>query len=83
MKITNFLECENEIALNNKEDALKIASCLLNQGYVVMLSSEEQLTIINYIWRSELGDRNDIVFMSRDTFEECFCSIADLEEDNL
>lgn len=81
MKITDFLEGENEIALDSKEDALKVASCLLSQGYVVMLSREEQLTIINYIWRSEYGDRNDMVFMGRDTFEECFCSIADLEED--
>lgn len=82
MKMTDFLESDHEIALSNREDALKVASCLLNQGYVVMLSSEEQLTIINYIWRSDCGDRNDIVFMGRDTFEEHFCSIADLEEDD-
>lgn len=61
---------ENEIALHSEEAAYKVASELLNHGnYVVMISREEDLWIINYHY-SHLCDRNDVVFMRRDEYEE-------------
>ena len=39
----------NEIALHDKETALKIANILVDEEYVVMISREEDLYIINYL----------------------------------
>ena len=61
---------KNEIALHSAESAFKIAEELLSNGnYVVMISREEQLWIINYLYADNC-DRNDVVFMSREDYEE-------------
>lgn len=62
------------LAISNRDDALKIASMLIDNDYAVMLTTEENLTIINYInccYSSNFA-RNDVVFMHRDDFENCF-----------
>ena len=61
---------ENESALHSAESAFKIAEELLSNGnYVVMISREEQLWIVNYLYADNC-DRNDVVFMSREDYEE-------------
>lgn len=59
----------NEIAFKNRETALEVAKILLDEDYVVMLSSEEDLTILNYEW-AEYGDRNGVVFISLDQYDK-------------
>ena len=59
----------NEISFYNHEMGLRVAKALLDEHYVVMLSYEEDLLIINYEW-SHASDRNDVIFMRRDEFEE-------------
>lgn len=60
----------NEIALHSAESAFKIAEELLSNGnYVVMISREEQLWIVNYLY-SDMCDRNNVVFMDRAEYEE-------------
>lgn len=59
----------NEISFYNHEKGLMVAKALLDEHYVVMLSYEEDLLILNYEW-SPNADRNDIIFMRRDEFEE-------------
>lgn len=63
----------NELAFNNRDAALKVAELLLDNDYVVMLSTEDTLTILNYEW-SEHGDRNDVVFMNIEQY------VQDIEE---
>ncbi len=58
-----------EIAVNDYYDATTIAEILMNNGYVIMMSREEQLYILNVIWSAGC-DRNDVVFMDRGEFEE-------------
>lgn len=58
----------NEIACSCYEDAAELALLLLKNNYVVMISREEELYIVNYEW-SCYCDRNDVIFMNRDTFE--------------
>ena len=58
----------DEIAVHNKEVALKIIDLLVDQDYVVMLSREEDLYIINYLY-SQYSDRNDVIFMDREEFD--------------
>lgn len=69
---------ENEIAVHDKEVALKIIDLLVDQAYVVMLSREENLYIINYLY-SQYSDRNDVVFMDREEFDTNYYQITDEE----
>jgi hypothetical protein len=59
----------NEIAVNSLEDALKLVQILINQDYVTMISREENLYIVNYIYSSTCN-RNDVVFQDRGIIEE-------------
>jgi hypothetical protein len=62
---------KNEIAVSDKESAMKIANILVDEEYCVMLSREEDLYIINFEY-SEYSDRNNVVFMNREDFEQKF-----------
>ena len=62
---------ENEIAIRNKEAAMKVISCLVEEKYCVMLSREEDLYIIDFEY-SKYSNRNNVVFMSREDFEQKF-----------
>ena len=61
---------KNEIALHSFEDAVTVAKVLLDNGYVAMISREEQLYIVNYVWSQRGADRNDVAFMDRDELED-------------
>lgn len=66
---------KNEIAFETAEAALSTAKNMMEGGnYVVMLSREEDLWILNYEW-SETCNRNDVVFMSCDDFYDKYCEI--------
>ena len=62
----------NEISLKSYDSALLIQKELIDNGYVVMLSREENLWIINYIWDfiRDAADRNAVVFMNREDYED-------------
>lgn len=60
----------NEIAVNHYADALSLAEILLSNGYVVMISKEEKLYIVNFIWSSSNANRNDVCFQSREVVED-------------
>lgn len=62
---------ENEIAVRNKEAAMKVVSCLVEEEYCIMLSREEDLYIIDFEY-SEYSDRNNVIFMNREDFEQKF-----------
>jgi hypothetical protein len=61
---------KNEIVFKNHKNGLVVAKALLDEDYVVMLSYEEQLLVLNYEWSERGADRNDVVFMRRDEYEE-------------
>lgn len=66
----------HEIAIKNKEKALEVLGILVDEEYCVMFSREEDLYIINYEY-SEYSDRNNVVFMSKDEFEEKFIEMEE------
>lgn len=68
-----------EIAVSNKESALKIVGLLVEEEYCVMLSREENLYVINYEYAPN-ADRNYVTFMPRDEFETKYCEIIEDEE---
>lgn len=61
-----------QLVFKKIEDALVVSELLVKEGYVVMLSREEQFTILNYLRTFPDSDRNSVVFMNRDEFEEEF-----------
>ena len=69
-----------ELVFNTWSDAITVAKTLMQNGYVVMLSCEEELTILDAVW-SNGCDRNDVVFMSRDYFDEHYKLIEEDEPD--
>ena len=64
----------NEIAIQDKESALEIVKILVEEEYCVLLSKEESLYIINYEY-SEYSDRNNVVFMNKEIFEDKYTEI--------
>lgn len=59
---------EQQVTCHLQETALKIAALLVDEGYVVMLSREDNLYVINYIWSPNCS-RSDVVFVSREAYE--------------
>ena len=66
---------EFEIAVNDYYDATTITEILMNNDYVVMISREEQLYILNVVWSADCN-RNDVVFMDRGEFEEKYIEVT-------
>ena len=60
----------NEIAVSNFDDAMKMTDILLANDYVVAISQEEKLYIINYVWSPNGANRNDVCFQSREIVED-------------
>lgn len=64
-----YLE-NDELSVNDFKDACTIAEILLKNGNAVMLTTEEDLFIVNWIWcESGYADRNDVVFRDRASVE--------------
>ena len=61
---------DNEIAVKSFANAETLAELLLDEGYVVMISREEKLYIVNYLWSPGNADRNDVCFMDMGEMEE-------------
>lgn len=67
---------EGELVFETPEAAFETVRQMLTKGhYVVMLSREEKFWIVNYIY-SDLCNRNDVLFMSRDDFDEKYCEVS-------
>ena len=72
----------NELAFETAEACFEVAKQMIENGhYVVMISMEEQLWILNYLY-SDLCDRNDVVFMQRDEFEEKYFECGEEDEED-
>lgn len=65
--IEKYLEQEG-IAVKTYKEAAAIAEILAENDYCVMISREDALWIVNWVW-SETGDRNDVIFINRGEYE--------------
>lgn len=82
---------KQQISTYSKDRALQLTELLLECGYVCMLSKEEQLYIINYIETLDYqnfrvnedceADRNYVVFMSKEDFEDKYQEISEVEDE--
>lgn len=65
----NYLPKE-EIAVDNFEDAVTIQKILLKNHNAVMMTQEENLYVLNWIWcDGNQADRNKVIFVSREDYE--------------
>ena len=65
----NYLENEG-VAVHSYEDACALSKILLDNGNAVMITEEEELYIVNWVWcDSGFPDRNDVVFRNRASVE--------------
>lgn len=81
MKKGDKVMMKNELAFKDRNAAFRVADMLIDEDYVVMISKEEDLIIVNYEWSEHNSDRNDVVFMRRDEFEEQYFEVVN-EDDN-
>lgn len=73
----------SELVFETPEAAFAAVKVMLEDGhYVCMVSREEQLWIVNYLY-SDLCDRNDVVFMERYEFYEKYCEIREDDDAGL
>lgn len=58
---------ENDgISVHSYEEACALAKILLDNGNAVMITEEEALYIVNWVWcDSSYPDRNEVVFRNR------------------
>ena len=67
---------ERELVFHSIEAAQSVMNSLVEEGYVCMLSKEENLYIVNFIWTYN-ANRNDVVFMAREDYDEEFVKARD------
>lgn len=68
---------KNELVFKNHDNGFKVAKMLLDEGDVVMLSYEEEFLILNWEWSEHGADRNDVVLMRRDEYDELEDKLCD------
>ena len=79
---------KNELVFDNFEDMAKVLEATTRNGwgteseshYCVMVSREEGLYVLNFLY-SDHCDRNNVVFMDREAYEEEVFSNTLREED--
>jgi len=59
---------KNELAFSEMWDATNVAESLIKNNYVVMLSREENLIILNYVW-AQNSDRRNVAFGDYEEFK--------------
>jgi hypothetical protein len=61
---------QDGIVVHSFEDAVAIQKILIKNGNAVMITQEENLWIVNWVWcDSGYADRNDVIFINRAGYE--------------
>ena len=68
MLLDKYLE-QDALIFNSYGEAAAVQKILLNNGYCTMMSREEDLWLLNWVWTPQLADRNGVIFISRETYE--------------
>jgi hypothetical protein len=68
MPLKKFLEQE-ALAFHSFEEAAAVQKILLENGYCVMMSREEHLWLLNWVWTERFADRNGVIFINRAQYE--------------
>jgi len=66
--IKKYLE-QDALAFHDYESAATVQKILLEQGLCVMMSREENLWMLNWVWTEIPSDRNGVIFINRAGYE--------------
>ena len=68
MLLDKYLE-QDALAFESYEDASAVQKILLENGYCTMMSREEHLWLLNWVWTEQFADRNGVIFVDRAMYE--------------
>ena len=68
MFLDKFLE-QDSLTFESYEDAAAVQKILVENGYCTMMSREEHLWLLNWVWTEEFADRNGVIFVDRVMYE--------------
>lgn len=68
MFIKQFLDSD-ALTFSTFEEAAAVQKILVENGYCVLMSREEHLWLLNWVWTSTPADRNEVIFISREIYE--------------
>ena len=60
---------KEQLVFDSFADADMVADVLLRNGYVVMMSREDQLYVLNWLWEDGTANRNDVIFALRSAYD--------------
>ena len=69
MLIKEYLDSES-LVFSTFEEAASVQKILIENGYCVLMSREEHLWVLNWVWTSTPADRNGVIFISREVYEQ-------------
>ena len=68
MFLDKFLE-QDSLTFESYEDAAAVQKILVENGYCTMMSREEHLWLLNWVWTEKFADRNSVIFVDRAMYE--------------
>jgi hypothetical protein len=68
MFLNKFLE-QDSLTFESYEDAAAVQKILIENGYCTMMSREEHLWLLNWVWTEKFADRNGVIFVNRAEYE--------------
>lgn len=66
--LDKYLE-QDCIVCHSYEAAASIQKVLVEEGYAAMITTEEQLWCVNWVWTESFSNRNDVIFVNRGNYE--------------
>ena len=61
---------QEALTFYNYEDAAIVQRKLIEAGYCVLMSREETLWLLNWVWTPTPADRNGVVLFNREEYED-------------
>ena len=68
MFLDKYLE-QDSLTFESYEDAAAVQKILIENGYCTMMSREEHLWLLNWVWTEKFADRNGVIFVDRAMYE--------------
>lgn len=68
MFLDKYLE-QDSLTFESYEDAATVQKVLIENGYCTMMSREEHLWLLNWVWTEKFADRNGVIFVDRAMYE--------------
>lgn len=68
MLLDKYLE-QDALTFESYEDAVTVQKILIENGYCTMMSREEHLWLLNWVWTTNFADRNEVIFVNRGMYE--------------